>query len=165
MYSFLAKNGQALAFGLGMLVVIIFIATALPAASGVNFDAMSDSEKYTSNIFSFGLYAAIALAVIAAIGMLAFGVIQMASNFKTSWKGLAGLAAILVIFFIAYSLIDPAEMEDDYIEGAINKFREAGSEFTVENYRFIGASVITALVMLALSTLAFIGAIVVNFFK
>ena len=165
MYKFLAKNGQALAFGLGMLLVILFLVTALPATGSVNFETMSDTEKYNSNIFSVGLYAALVLAVIAAIGMVLFGVIQMASSFKTSWKGIAGFVAILVIFFIAYSTVDTAEASEPYMQGAIDKFEANGSVFTMDNFRFISASVITALAMLALSTLAFLGALVVNFFK
>ena len=55
MYKFLAKNGQALAFGVGCLITVIFFAIA---AGGLEeFSALPIEEQRKTNIFDFGLIA------------------------------------------------------------------------------------------------------------
>ena len=101
MYQFLVKNGQRLAFGIGLLVTVIFLVNVL---SGMEeFSALPDDERSTTGIFNFGLSGAIALAIIAAISMVLFGLYHILSNFRTSVKGLIGVALLVVVFIIAYS--------------------------------------------------------------
>ena len=68
MYAFLNKYGQALAFGIGVLITVIFLAGIMSADPEVFEVLSSDSnanqpEKYVTNIFNFGMYAAIFLSL------------------------------------------------------------------------------------------------------
>ena len=105
MYTFLSKNGQVLAFGLGVAITVIFLLTV---SSGLTeFNALEDDQKGNSDLFNFGISAAVGLIIVAAVGMIVFGLLQILTNLRGSVKGLIGLAAIVVIFFIAYSSGNP----------------------------------------------------------
>ena len=87
MYKFLTKNGQAIAFGLGVVIVLLFLISVVP-----NISTFSDQPKevqYETGIFNLGLQGAIALAVLAAVAMVGFGLFHVATNFKGSLKELA----------------------------------------------------------------------------
>ena len=91
MYDFLNKYGQALAFGIGVLVVLIFLVSIFSedpdTLSSLTSDGVKGPEKYATSAFDFGLYASIGLAVIAFIAAIVFGLVQVASNPKGSLKG------------------------------------------------------------------------------
>ncbi|MCO6476930.1 MAG: hypothetical protein J5I94_09945 [Phaeodactylibacter sp.] len=161
MYKFLTKHGQALAFGLGVLITVIFLGMVL---SGVGeFSALPEEEQDQTSIFNFGLAGAIALAVIAALAMLAFGLFQMVSNFRSSLKGIIGFAILLVIFFVTYSTASGEP--SPFIQGAIDKFEEGGAVFTSNNLKFISGGISTAVALVAIAAAAFIFAEIRNLFK
>ena len=161
MYKFLTKNGQALAFGLGVLITIIFLGSVL---SGVGeFSALPEAEQDQTSIFNFGLTGAIALTVIAALAMLGFGLFQVASDFKGSLKGILGFGFLLVIFFITYSMASGEATP--YIQGAIDKFETAGAVFTSNNLKFISGGISTAVALVVIAAVAFVFAEVRNLFK
>ncbi|MCO6491586.1 MAG: hypothetical protein J5I98_24430 [Phaeodactylibacter sp.] len=161
MYKFLTKNGQALAFGLGVLITVIFLVTVL---SGVGeFTALPEEEQDQTGIFNFGLGGAIALTIIAALALLAFGLFQIASDFKGSMKGIIGFGILLVIFFVSYSMASGEA--SPYIQGAINKFEEAGAVFTSNNLKFISGGISTAVALVVIAAIAFVFAEVRNLFK
>ena len=54
MYNFLSRYGQLIAFGLGALLTVIFLATAFSSAE--EFNALSESKQMETSIFNFGLY-------------------------------------------------------------------------------------------------------------
>jgi hypothetical protein len=65
MYQLLNKYGQAAAFGLGVLITVIFF---LQITSGIEtFEGLGKEEQLQSGIFSSGLYAAIGLSISAYI--------------------------------------------------------------------------------------------------
>jgi len=149
MYNLLAKRGQLLAFGLGILICVIFLASAIGGGAG-EIEMLPDEEKYASTIFNFGLSAAIALTVIAALGMLTFGVYQVATRLKASMQGLIGLGVIVAIFFIAFSSTPGACASGDLSEGVC---------------KFIGGGITTALVMISLAAIGFIVGEVLSLLK
>lgn len=161
MYKFLTKNGQTLAFGLGVLVTVIFLITVVSNMG--EFSVMEKEQQAQTSIFDTGLYGAIILTIIAAFAMLAFGIIQVASDFKGSIKGILGFAVLLIIFFVAYYTTDPEPSA--YIQGAINKFEQGGAVFTENNMRFISGGITTTLILIVVAAVAFIVSEVSNFFK
>ncbi len=159
MYSFLNKYGQALAFGIGVLITVIFLA-AIFSADSSTLDLLLQNDKtpeaYETSIFDFGIWISLALTVLAFVVAVIFGIAQMASNPKGSLKGIAGLVALVVIMFVAYSMAS-GEANDPEIVNAINKF-ETSQEATITsgNLKFISGSIVTALIMMALAFLTLI---------
>ena len=102
MYKFLTKNGQLLAFGLGVLLTAIFL---IGVFSGLDsFNALPEDERISSGIFNSGLVFAIGLAILCAVGMVLFGIYQVGTNLKNSTKGLIGVGAIILIFLITRAM-------------------------------------------------------------
>ncbi len=156
MYNFLSKHGQTAAFLLGVLLVIIFLAIAIPGASGVEFDNMSDSEIYNTHMFDFGISIARILTILCAAGMILFGLFQIFTNLKGSIKGLIGVAVLIVLFFIfkgsAPDTVDPTIMS------AVEKYESSseGRVITTENLQFIHAAIRLGVLMVAAAFLALI---------
>jgi hypothetical protein len=164
MYQFLTKHGQTLAFGIGLLLTVVFLGMVLSSDTGA-IEAPDGTKDYSVSMFNFGLWAAILLTVVCAIAMVLFGVVQVASNLKRSWQGLAGLALLVVIFIIGYS-VAPAEPENSQIQLAIQKFEESQEvDFSAANLKFVGGAILTSLVMIGLAFLALVVTGVRSFFR
>ena len=138
-----------MAFGLGILICVIFLVSAVTGGAS-EIELLPDEEKYASTIFNFGLSAAIALTVIAAFGMLSFGVYQVLTRLKASLQGLIGLGVIVLIFFIAFSSSPGVCASGELSEGVC---------------KFIGGGITTALVMISLAAVGFIVGEVLSLFK
>jgi hypothetical protein len=161
MYKFLTKNGQALAFGLGVLITVVFLISVV--SNMEEFTALSEAEQENTSIFNIGLVGAIGLAIIAAFFMLAFGLFQIFTNLRGSVKGLIGVAILLVIFFIAYSMnsADPSP----YIQGAIDKFEANGSTFNNDTLKSIGGGIGLTVALIAIAFVAAAISELINLFK
>lgn len=156
MYNFLSRYGQLIAFGLGALLTVIFLATAFSNAE--EFNALKESEQMETSIFNFGLYSAIVLTILCAAAILIAGLIFTALNVKNSLKALIGLAVIIIIFFIGYNMADP--------KGTGSLARTILEEGIQENSsRFISGAISTALVLGGGAILAFVASEVSNLFK
>ena len=159
MYKYLTKNGQLIAFGVGGLITIIFIVVAF---SGLDeFNSLGKDERPGSDIFNFGISASIFLIVVCFFLMLSFGIYHVATNFKSSIKGIIGFAVIVLIFIIASNMI-PGSIEEipEYISGPMIKY-----DVSLSNYGVISGGIMTALVLFVGAVLAFVGSEVLNFFK
>ncbi|MGB3800744.1 MAG: hypothetical protein WA952_13095 [Lewinella sp.] len=159
MYSFLNKYGQALAFGIGVLITIVFRASIFSADDTTRELLLANDkspEAYETSIFDFGIYISVVLTALAFIVAVIFGVVQMASNPKGSLKGIAGLVGLLAILFISYSMAS-GEASDPEIVNAIEKF-ETSQEATITpgNLKFISGSIVTAVIMIGLAILTLI---------
>lgn len=156
MYAFLNKYGQALAFGIGVLITIIFIG-GIMGADAAEMDLLSSEsagpEKYETGVFDFGIGISLVLTVLAFIAALIFGIVQFASNPKGSIKGLIGLVVLAIIVFIGYSSANgDIANESAEIQNAINKFETSQeTDFTGGNLKFISGAILAALVMIGLS--------------
>ncbi len=150
MYNLLSKHGEKGAFLVGVVLVAIFIAIAFSGAGDYNFENMADSELFQVNIFNFGMIAAMALAAIAAVAMLGFGLWQVATNFKGSIAGIIGVLVILGLFFI-YKGMSMGEITEHHpsIQGAIDRYLNAseGNEMTSGQLKFIGGFIRTGLTL------------------
>lgn len=158
MYKFLVNNGQRLAFGIGLLVTVLFLISVF---SGMEeFTMLPDEERVTTDIFNFGLYGALVLAVVAAAAMVLFGLYHILTNFRSSFRGIIGVAVLVVIFIIAYSLASAEPETTSIAESA----QRAGG-ISENQMKFIGGSILTVLVLLGLATAAFVLSELRNFFK
>ncbi len=159
MYKFLTKNGQLVAFGLGLVLVLVFY---LIATSGMEaFDAVPEKERPGSeegNIFLFGLYAAVFLMVLCWAGIIIFGLIQTATNLKAAKNSLIGLVVIGIIFFATYSMANPAD--DAPIQDVIQQF-----EISEGVSKYISAAISTTGILALLAVVSFVFSEIRNFFK
>ncbi len=166
MYSFLNKHGQTLAFGIGVAVTVIFFLMILGSDELASVSpTMEEQAKYDSSLFNFGLAASIFLTFAAAIAMLFFGIAHIVRNPKGSLKGIIGLGIVAVLMFLGYST-STGEADHPTIVTAIQKFEDAQKvDLTPGQLKFIGGSIITALVLLAVSLVSLIVFGVRNLFK
>lgn len=155
MYKFLIKHGQVVAFGLGLLIILIFFGSV--SAGMEEFSMLPEDQQKTSDIFNFGLYAAIVLSVLCAAVAILFGIYHVVDNPKGSLKGLLGVGALLAIFFVARSMAAPDT----------GKVAETAAEFNVtpSQSATISAALVTALVMASIAALAVVLSEIRNFFK
>lgn len=164
MYKFLSKKGEMIAFGLGVVVTLLFLISVVPNAADFNALPEKDPARYASGIFNIGLWGAIILAVLAAVAMVGFGLFHTATNFKRSIKGIIGFGVLIGIFLVSYSMAS-GEITP-FIEGAVAKFKDAGNgELSPGNLKFIGGGISTVIVLLLLAVAAFVFSEIRNFFK
>lgn len=156
MYQLLNKYGQVAAFGLGLLIIILFFGTAM---SGVGeFNGLSKEDQLQSGIFNFGLYAAIFLTILCALAIIIFGLTFIAKNPKQSMKGIIQALVLVVIFIISYVMSKPAE------SGLMASLAER-FELTTGQEKFISGGLTTSLVLFGGAAVAFIVSEVRNLFK
>lgn len=156
MYKFLTKNGQLLAFGLGVLVTILFLVIIFAGLGEYNM--LSKEEQFQSSIFNFGLAASIALTVLAGVAAIAWGLFQMVTNPKGSLKGLIGIAGLVVVFLIFYAMATPET------SGPVYKvLLDFG--VTDTQSKLISGSLSTALILAIGAAVAFVVSEVINLFK
>ncbi len=169
MYNFLNKHGQTLAFGLGLVIILIFIINGFPKASaleselGMTLSEVKAEDRGDWNFFNFGLNAALVLIVVAALGMLLFGVFQIATNFKNSIKGVVAFAVLVILFFVLKA--SASGEATGSLVGAIEKFMESGADFSENTLKGISAGLYTALIMIVAAAASFVYSEVTSFFK
>lgn len=156
MYQFLNKYGQVAAFGLGLLITILFFGSVL---AGVDeFNGLGKTEQLQSGIFNLGLYAAIFLTILCALAIIIFGVYYIAKNPKQSMQGIIQALVLVAIFVIAYVMATPAE--SGLMATLAEKF-----ELTAGQEKFISGGLTTAMVLFGGAAVAFIVSEVRNLFK
>ena len=159
MYTFLTRNGQTLAFGLGLIVVVL---TLIIIFSNSGQFAVIDDEnnpaRYATGIFDFAMYASAALIIACAAAALLFGIYQVATNPRGAIKGLIGLALVVVLLVILYSVADPdtAMLAEQAKDGF---FVNEGQS------KFISGLISTALIMAGGAVLALAVSEIISFFK
>ena len=155
MYKFLAKNGQLVAFGAGVLITAGFLAGVLGGIE--NFMATAEDQRNQSNIFNFGLYAVIALTVLGFLVALGFGLFQTLSNPKGAIKGIAGIALIVALFFIGQTL---AGTDSEGVKAALTEFEVTDGQSAIINGSIVGAAILAAL-----TGIAFVGGELMSFIR
>lgn len=162
MYQFLVKNGQSVAFGLGVLIVAIFLVSVIGGME--NFTDAAKETQYQTGIFDLGISGAIALSILAAIAMVGFGLFHIATNFKGSMKGIIGFGILIAIFGIAYATADTSLTPT--LENAISKFETAqNSQISEGTLKFMSGGITTMLALIGIAVAAFVISEVRNFFK
>ncbi|MEM9886356.1 MAG: hypothetical protein AAF849_10720 [Bacteroidota bacterium] len=157
MYQFLSKNGQTIAFGLGVVLTAIFLISAFGGIE--KFNMLPEEEQWQTNIFNIGFYAVIALTILCFAAALLFGVGQMFGDLKGALKGIIGIAALVVIFFIVYSAVDPAADS----AGVMKEIKQF--ELTDGQSKFISAGLVTTIILSLVALATFVVFEVINLFK
>ncbi|MEM1123850.1 MAG: hypothetical protein AAGJ18_25655 [Bacteroidota bacterium] len=155
MYKFLAKNGQLVAFVLGVLITAGFLAGVLGGID--DFMATAEDQRNQSNIFNFGLYAVIFLAIAGFALALIFGLIQTVSNPKGAIKGIAGLALIAGLFFAGQAL---AGADSEGVKDALAEFNVTDGQSAI-----INGSIIGGIILAGLTAVAFVGGELLSFIR
>ena len=158
MYTFLTRNGQTLAFGLGLAIVVLMLIFIFSGVSAFEAIPENDVSRYDTSIFDFGMYGAVFLIIACAVAAIIFGIYQVATNPKGALKGLLGLAAVIVLVLILYSTADP-DTEMLAIQARDGFFVDPGQS------KFITGAIATALIMAAGAVLALAVSEVLSFFK
>jgi len=156
MYKFLAKNGQVLAFGLGALLSVLFLISWLGGQESLN--ALPDDEKFKTGIFDVGILGATFFVALATLILIGFAIVQIATDFKRSIKGIIAVAVLIAVFVIAYSTSTP---DKTGIVGA------AAAKMGVSDntQKLIGGGLTTFYILLGLTFLGLIASEIRNFFK
>ncbi len=145
MYKFLTKNGQALAFGLGGLVVAIFLITALTGLSSAGYEVGTDLNKLSAdqkagmNFFNIGIGLTVFMAALAGfLALVVFGITDLMKFPKSAIKFGIGLLALLAVFFVLYSTASGeatgslARIIDKFnVTDGVSKFISAGIWTTI----------------------------------
>jgi len=121
MYNFLSKNGQLIAFIVGVILVIAFWVSAF---AGINSFSGTPTEEdlFGSTAFDVGLVGARILAIIAFILMLIFIVRSVIMNPKASLPLIIAALAIVVLFFIFKG------MDAGTVTRSMEKYRVSAAE-------------------------------------
>ncbi len=157
MYKLLSKNGQTLGFLLGAVITLLFVLSM--SVGWEKFSAMGDSpERYNTNIFNFGIFAAIALIILGLIIVSLFGIAQLSSNPKGALRGIIGVVLLVGIFLFSYST-SSAEAA-----GPLAKSVEAAG-VSGNGLKLIGGGIATALILSLLASASIVISELRNFFK
>lgn len=156
MYEFLTKKGEMLAFGLGVLLVLIFLGTVIPNLD--SFNALPKDLQKTSGVFDIGLYLAIILLIVTVVVAIGAGLFHLVKNPKGSVKVLAGVAVLAVILFAFYAT---SEAETTGRTAELAQQFEVGDQAS----KFISGAIKTSLALCGLSALAFAVGEIYNTFK
>ncbi|MEE9373967.1 MAG: hypothetical protein V3V00_13025 [Saprospiraceae bacterium] len=165
MYSLLAKRGQMFAILLGVIVVVIFLGSVIGGLSSAGYNMGTDLNQVLKNdpnqsfsFFDIGLQLTMALALIAAVLALLFGLYQMLTNIKGSLTGIISLLAIGAIFFGFYS------SASDDLTGPISHVLQ---QFDISSgiSKFITGSLWTTILMAVVAAAAMIILEIWNMFK
>ena len=155
MYKFLSKNGQLVAFLLGLVLTAIFLFSVFSGLSG--FNALAEDQRSTTNIFNFGLFAAAGLTIACAVVALLFGVFQTLSNPKGAIAAIAGLVGLGVLFFAGQSLFG------ENSAAVVNTMKEF--DVTDAQSGLINGAIGGGLLLVGIAMAAFILSELRNFFK
>lgn len=156
MYQLFNKYGQVAAFGLGLLIIILFFGSVMAGVG--EFNGLSKQDQLQSGIFDLGLYAAGFLTIVCAAAIVIFGVVHIAKNPKQSMQGIIQALVLVAIFVIAYVMATPAET------GLMATLAER-FELTAGQEKFISGGLTTAMVLFGGAAVAFIVSEVRNLFK
>ena len=155
MYNFLSKNGQLVAFIIGLIITAIFLFSVFSGLSG--FNALAEDQRGTTDIFNFGLYAAAGLTGLCAVIALLFGVVQTLSNPKGAIAAIAAVIGLAVLYFAGQGL---AGTDSAKVVGTMSEFKVTDTQGT-----FINGAIGGGLLLLGLAMAAFVLSELRNFFK
>jgi len=145
-----------LAFGLGVILVLIYLFTAIPNLD--SFNALPEDLRTTSTIFDIGLWLGIIMIAVTALFAIGFGIWQFITNPKGSIKVLGGLAAVVIMFGIFY-----ATSESETTGALATTISEFKITDTVS--KLISAGIKTVFGLSAVSVAIFLGGELYNAFK
>ncbi|MBK8505623.1 MAG: hypothetical protein IPL46_27555 [Saprospiraceae bacterium] len=156
MYKLLTKHGQVAAFGVGLLVILIFLVSVFSGIDG--FNALSKEDQYASTIFDIGIQLTIILFIVCAVVAVLFAIYQMISNPKGAIKGIVALVVLVIAFAVLYGMSVPE---------TTGPVAEAVKEFglTETQSKGVSAGIKSTLILGGLAVAAFVFSEIRNLFK
>ncbi len=155
LYTMLSRNGSTIAFGLGSLVVAIFLISVFTQIG----EKSTIEELSATNIFDLGLKLTIFLAFLGAFIVFAFGIFHIVTDFKGALKGLIGMGILAAIFGVAYATATP-EVAGDPIFDTMGKFN-----ITPEISKFVSGAIIATMATLVIAAVSLVGSAIYNLIK
>lgn len=163
MYKFLTKNGTFVAFGVGVLVTLAFIISAVTGLKADGYDAGTDlttmKDKFADmGYFNIGLYLTLFLLVVCIVALVLFMIVDVFKFPKQTVKGIIGFVALVAIFFIIKAV---AQVETGPL------WSRLAGEFNITDgvSKTISAGIWTTILLLVGATLTMILSELRNFFK
>lgn len=156
MYQFLTKYGTMAAFGLGLLITLIFLAIAISGAE--EFNMLAEEERFATTIFNFGLMAVLALLVVCILFSLGFGLRYLITHPKQAVRFGIGFGALVVLFIVLYS-VSSAE--------TTGRIAQKAGDYGVSDAasKIISGGLLTVLILAGLAVVSFVVAEIRNIFK
>ena len=146
MYNLLMKNGQVMAFGLGVVVVLIFL-----------FQMFGGTPDANNPGLTFGIIASMFFICVCALAASGFAVFQNLGNIKMLIPSILALLATLFVLFQFGSFA--------FGEAAVETKNLLGNGLTAGENSFVSAGVAVGLGALVLTFLALVVSLVMDFFK
>ncbi len=162
MYKLLTKNGQLFAFLLGAIATAITVGSITANSNKHLLDAPDAAKRATeiadTGILNTGLNVVVALVFLALAATVIFGLINLASNFKSSLKFIIGFAVLVILFFV---LKGSAEHE------TVGSLVETMKEFNIDEglSKGISAAIKGTVVMTVVAVGSMIVFELINMFK
>lgn len=159
MYNFLTKNGQFLAFGIGLLITIIFIFSIFSGLEDFNAYGPKDEARFGTTIFNFGIGVTVAMVALAGIAMIIFILINTITSLTSGGaKGMIGILIAVAVFVVCYLMATPLT------DGALSEYTQ---KFNVSEgaSRFISGAVNASVIMCLIALASFVLAEIRNLFK
>ncbi len=164
MYDFLVKRGTTVSFIVGLLVIVIFLGSALSGLGAAGYDMSTDlvaqgkEAMKDMNFFNAGLKLTLALIFIAVIAMLVFGLVGLAKFPKAGMKSIATFAGLIIVFFILKGIAP---------EDSTAKMVELKERFSVSDGTsgMIGGGIMTTLCLIGFAAVSMIVFEIRNAFK
>ena len=156
MYKILTKHGQLAAFGIGLLIIVLFIGSVFSGVEG--FNALSKEDQLNTTIFDIGLKMTIVLLVVCALVAILFALYQTATNPKAALKGIIAMVVLVIIFGALYSTAT-AETTGP-IGNAVEEFG-----LTENQSKIVSAGIRSTLILGGLAVAAFVISEIRNLFK
>ncbi len=155
----MTKNGQTISFILGLFITVVFLFIASRGAGNL---AEGD---YSTNIFNFGIYAALVLIILSAAGMIFFIFFNIIINFKGNIKLLIGLGVILILFAAMY--FSGTGGHDAEMAGPLGEYLKSKPKLMIDKGEngFITGGMWTGIILTIVAFASFIILEVLNFFK
>ena len=153
----MTKNGQTIAFLVGLAIAVIFFLTIFGGLE--EFNMLDKDARRNSDLFNFGLTAARWLVILCFAGMIFFILFNVITNLKGNLKLIIGLVVIAAIFFIMFggaTYEAPGTLLGDLL--VKNNISDGANGFIV-------GGLWTAVILFILAWASFIILEILNFFK
>ncbi len=159
MYNLLSKYGQVGAFGVGLLITVIFVFSIFTGLEDFNAYGPKDAARFDTTIFNFGIGVAVALAAVAFIIMLIFILLNTVTSLTSGGaKGMIGILIAVIVFAVCYFLAEP--LTGGPLDEYCQKF------FVTEGQsQLISGSVNASIIMCGIALAVFVLSEIRNIFK
>jgi len=159
MYNLLSKFGQVGAFGVGLLITVIFIFSIFSGLDDFNAYGPKDAARFDTTIFNFGIAVTMAMAGLAFVIMCFFILINTVGSLTSGGaKGMIGVLIALVVFLACYFTAEPLT------DGPLQPFTEKFN-VTEGQSQLISGSVNASIIMCGIAVAVFVLSEIRNIFK